>query len=102
MDFTYIVALMISVIVGFGIALVFITIKGQNLWKLFISAIIVAVIADFALLINWSHREEITAGFLLRDLAFFVSYGLIGCVVGALPVLGSRWLYRRFKRDQAF
>ena len=99
MDLTYFVALALSVIIGFASALVFIAARGRSYLRLATVALIVAVAADFALLIDWSHLEKMNATFLLTDAAFFAGYGLIGCVVGALPVLGSRGIYRRFRRS---
>lgn len=100
MDFTYFVGLALSVIIGFASALVFITVRGRSYLRLAAFSLIAAVAADFALLIDWRHAGEMTATFLLIDAAFFTVYGLIGCVVGALPVLGSRAVYRSFRRSR--
>lgn len=100
MDFTYFVAFALSVIIGFASALVFIAVRGRSYLRLAAFSLIAAVAADFALLIDWSRTDEMTATFLLTDAAFFAVYGLIGGVVGALPVIGSRLIYRRFRRSR--
>jgi hypothetical protein len=100
MDFTYFVALALSIIIGFASALVFIAVRGRSYLRLAGFAVIAAVAADFALLIDWSHANQMTAAFLVTDAAFFAVYGLIGCFVGALPVLGLRGLYRRVRRSR--
>ena len=98
MDFTYFLALALSIVIGFASALVFIAVRGRSYLRLAGFALIVAVSADFALLVDWSHADEMTAALLFVDAAFFAVYGLIGCVVGALPVLGLRAIYRRIRR----
>jgi len=60
--------------------------------------LLVAVIIDFALLVDWSRANEMTAAFLLTDAAFFAVYGLVGCAIGALPIIGARGLYRLVRR----
>ncbi len=101
MDFTYLVALFLSVIVGFASALVFAALRGKSLRRLFLSAVAFAVAVDFALLIDWGRWEEITANFIMTDAVFFLAYAVPGTAVGALPVLGLRWLYRRLKAEGA-
>lgn len=95
MDFTYLVALLLSVVIGFTGALVFIAMRGRSYWRLAISVLLVTVTADFALLLDWSKADEFTASFLLTDAAFFVGCGLVGSLIGPLPVLGLRAGYRR-------
>jgi hypothetical protein len=95
MDFTYLVALVLSVIIGFAGALMFIAMRGQSYRRFAISVVFVIVAADFALLVDWSRANEFTASFLLTDAAFFVGYGIVGGLIGALPVLGLRAAYRR-------
>ena len=97
MDFTYIVALCLSVLIGFASAVLFVAFRGRSYWRLAIPALLVAVAADFALLLDWSRANEFPASLLLADAVFFVGYGLIGCFIGALPVVGARAAYRRFK-----
>jgi hypothetical protein len=97
MDFTYIAALCLSVVIGFASAVLFVALRGRSYWRLAIPALVVAVAADFALLLDWSRASEFPASLLLTDAAFFVGFGLIGCLIGALPVLGVRAAYRRFK-----
>lgn len=99
MDFTYIAALFGSVIIGFVGALTFITFRGNSRRKLFLSAIAVTVALDFAFLIDWKRWDDITASFLLVDSAIFSIYAMFGTAVGAFPVLGMRWLYRRLKAE---
>jgi hypothetical protein len=95
MDFTYIVALFLSFVIGFVGSLVFIAIRGRSYWRLAISVLVTTLAADFALLLDWSRVNAFTASFLLTDLAFFLGYGVVGGVIGALPVLGLHTIYRR-------
>lgn len=95
MDFTYLVALFLSVVIGFAGALVFIAMRGRSYRRLAIAVLLVIVAADFALLLDWSRVNQFTLSLLLTDAAFFVGYGLLGGLMGALPVLGLRAAYRR-------
>lgn len=101
MDFTYLVALILSVVIGFAGALVFIAMRGRSYRRLVVSVLLVIVAADFALLLDWSRANEFTASILLADAAFFVGYGLVGGLIGALPVLSLRAAYRKLtiRRD---
>ena len=101
MDFTFIVALFSAVIVGFVSAIIFTIFRGRSRRKLFLSAIAITVALDFAFLVDRRRWEEITAGFLLLDAAFFSIYAMFGSALGAFPVLGMRWLYRRLKAENA-
>ena len=69
MDFTYYVAFVLSVVVGFVAALIFIALKGRSYWRLALSSLLIAVLADFALLVDWRHTNEMTLAFLLTDVA---------------------------------
>lgn len=101
MDLTYIVAGLISVVVGFVGGGIFVLVQGQSYRRLLAAAVAVAVVADFVLLLDWSRVAEITPTFLLTDLAFFTLYALVGCSLGALPLLGGRRLYRRLRKSGA-
>ena len=94
MDFTYLVALVLSLAVGFVGSLLFVAVHGRSFRRLIAVTLAVSIIADFALLIDWSRSDEITAAFLLTDAAFFIVYGSVGCALGALPVLAIRRVYR--------
>lgn len=94
MDFTYHVALALSVVIGFAGALIFVALKGRSYWRLALTTVLVAVFADFALLVDWRRANEMTAAFLRTDAAYFAVYGLVGCAIGALPVIGARWIFR--------
>ncbi|SRR5690606_3310619 len=93
MDFTYYVAFALSLVIGFVGALIFVMLKGSSYWRFALTTLLVAVFADFALLIDWSYADEMT-DVLLLDAAFFTAYGLVGCAIGAVPVLGARGIYR--------
>jgi hypothetical protein len=93
-DFTYLVAILISLAVGFSGSLLFVISRGRSYWRLVVSTLIATVIADFSLLIDWSRSDEITASFLLTDAAFFTGYGLVACTLGTLPVVALRGVYR--------
>lgn len=97
MDFTYIIAGFISLLVGFVGASVFVIVRGQSFWRLLAATVAVALAADFTLLLDWSHAAEMSASFLLVDLAFFTVYAFVGCPVGAALPLAGRALYRHFR-----
>ena len=59
-----------------------------------------SVIADFALLIDWSRSDEITTQFLLSDAYLFAMTGLMGGAIGAAPVLICYWVYRVAERRE--
>ncbi|QKG70598.1 hypothetical protein [Erythrobacter mangrovi] len=100
MDFTYIVAGIISVVVGVVGGSVFLLVQGQTFWRLLATTVPVAVVLDLALLLDWSRVEPITTSFLLTDLAFFTAYSLVGCSIGALPLVVARRLYRRLSNTE--
>jgi hypothetical protein len=101
MDFTYIAAGFISVVVGAVGGSIFLLVQGESYWRLLAATVSAAIVVDFALLLDWSRVERMTTTFLLTDLAFFTLYGLIGCSLGALPLLGARRLYRRLQTSDA-
>jgi hypothetical protein len=98
-DFTYIVALLFSLVVGFVGSVLFVLARGKYYWRFLVIAPTLTVIADFALMEDWSRASEFTAKFLLTDAALFALYAIVGCAVGALPVLGVHWFIRAVKRN---
>jgi hypothetical protein len=98
MDFTYIVAAFLSVVVGAVAGSLFILLKGLSFWRLLAVSVPAAIVIDFALLIDWSRMEQMTTVLLLTDFAFFTLYSLVGCSLGALPLLAGRQLYRRLRK----
>ncbi len=101
MDFTYIVAAIISFVVGIVGGGIFVLARGQSFRRLLAVTIPVAVLIDFALLLNWSRVDEMTTALFMTDLAFFMLYALVGCSLGALPFLAGRRLYRMFRKSGA-
>lgn len=101
MDFTFIVAGFISVVVGAVGGSLFLMVRGESFWCLLAATVPVAIVVDFALLLDWSQVEPMTTTFLLTDLAFFALYALVGCSLGALPLFGARRLYRRLQKSDA-
>ena len=101
MDFTGIIALWLNGIVGFVIALTFALCGRRNYALLFTTILGVSILADFALLVDWSRSDEITSEFLLDDAVLFAVTGLIGGAVGAAPVLLCFWIYQAAKRRDA-
>jgi hypothetical protein len=95
MDFTYFVALGLALVIGFVAAVIYVTRGGQSRRKLFGWALLASVAADFALLIDWTYVTEYPLWMFGLDLIFFVIYGLIGCAIGASPVLFVRRLFRK-------
>ncbi|MEO7384418.1 MAG: hypothetical protein ABIU18_05745 [Novosphingobium sp.] len=94
MDFTYFIAGFIALIIGLTAGAVFIAFKGKSKRRLFAAASAVAFALDWVLLINWAHIADAPAVILLFDLLFFAIYSIIGCVIGALPTLLIRYLWR--------
>ena len=101
MDFTGIIALFLNGIVGFVSALTFALRGSRNYALLFTTILGVSILADFALLVDWSRSGEITTEFLLNDAVLFAMTGLIGGVVGAAPVLLCYWIYQAAKKRDA-
>lgn len=92
MDFTYIVALFFSIIVGFVVFVVFAFAKAEAYWRWMAAATVLAVLLDFALLVDWRQINTVGPSILLIDLGFFTGYGAIGVMLGSLPVLAVRGL----------
>lgn len=101
MDFTYYAAFALSIVIGFVGALIFILLRGRSYWRFALVTLVAAVFADFALLVNWRYANEMTAEFLLTDAAFFAGFGIVGCAIGALPVIGTRGINRLIRGSQA-
>lgn len=101
MDFTYIVAAFLSLVIGFCSAAVFVAVRGRSSRKLIWIAAAVSVVSDFTLLIDWRGIGDMTPGMLIADLGFFILYAFIGCAFGAYPVLAVRNLLRRARRAGA-
>ncbi len=99
MDFTYLIAGFIGVVVGAIAGSLFLLMRGESFWRLLAVTVPISVVVDFALLLDWSRVEPMTTTFFLTDLAFFTVYALVGCSLGALPFLGARRLYRLLKSD---
>ena len=94
MDFTYLVAAFLSVLIGFAGAVIFTAIRSRSYGRLLVVTVAIALIADFALLLDWSRADAMTMDLLLTDLAFFSAYAVVGCSIGALFVLSVRQLFR--------
>lgn len=99
MDLTYFVAGFLALIVGFVGATIFVTAGGTSLWQLLAATVGVTLLTDFALLLDWGRTDQMTLGFLLTDLAFFTLYALVGCSVGAAPLIATRQLFRRLRKS---
>lgn len=95
MDFTYIVAAFLSLIMGFCSAVVFVAVGGRSPRTLIWIAMVASVIADFTLLLDWRRIGDMAPAVLVADLGFFILYAFIGCAFGAYPVLAVRRLLRR-------
>jgi len=100
MDFTYLIALVFALLVGFAGSLLFLAIRGRAYWRLIASTLAVSVIADYALLIDWSRVDQYDTEFVLLDAAFFFGYGVIGCSIGTFPALAARAIYRTVKERE--
>lgn len=98
MDFTYIVAAFLSLVIGFCSAAVFVTVRGRSPRKLIWITVVVSVVADLVLLVDWRRIGDMSAGTLAADLGFFILYAFIGCGFGAYPVLAVRSLLRRARK----
>ena len=99
MDFTYIIAGIISLLIGALGSGLFLLLRGESFWRLLAVTVPIAIVIDFALLLDWSQIEPMTTAFFLTDLAFFSVYALVGCSLGSLPLFGARQLYRFLKSD---
>jgi hypothetical protein len=100
MDFTYLIAGFVAIIVGVGGSVIFIIKRDRSFRLLLAWLIAVTVVIDFMLLVDWSHADSMTANLLLTDFAFFTLYALIGCPIGAVPVVAGRALYRKLRASR--
>jgi hypothetical protein len=100
-DFTYIIAGFLSVVVGAVGGTLFLLMRGESFGRLLATVVPIAIVVHFALLLDWSRIEPMTTTFFLTDLAFFTLYAVVGCSLGALPFLGARRLYRRLLKSDA-
>ena len=98
MDFTYIIAGFLAIVVGFAAGCVFVAFKGKSSLRLFAVASATAFALDWLLLINWAHVGEVPVIILVSDFAFFAIYSLIGCLIGASPPLLVRYIWRVWSR----
>lgn len=100
MDFTYFVAGFIAVVVGAVSGSLFLLVRGESFWRLLAVMVTITVLVDFALLLDWSRVEHMTTALLLTDMGFFTVYALVGCSLGALPLLATRGVYRRCRKAE--
>jgi hypothetical protein len=98
-DFTYVVARLFSLAVGFLGSGVFVLARGKSYRRFLVIAPTLTVLADFVWMEDWSRARNFTAGFLLTDAARLVLYAIIVCSIGALPLLGLHWFVRAVKRN---
>ncbi len=95
MDFTWLIALFIAVLVGMLRSLVAVLRKESFLWKNYFATVLMVFSLDLVLLIDWSEVEARTIGLVLLSCLFFALYSLIGCLVGSFPVLAGHWLVKK-------
>jgi len=93
MDFTYFIAGIIAIVVGFVVGVMFVAFKGKSSLRLIAVAFAIAFALDWILLINWAHNADAPATILLSDFLFFAVYSFIGCMIGAFPLLLGRALW---------
>ena len=101
MDFTWIIAGLIALIVGFLAGWVFVLIRGQSKFRLIVSALLVSLGLNGYALINWDHVDDVTLDFLLLDFAVIAAYSLVGCIVGTLPAVTARYIWRKLRAYRA-
>lgn len=94
MDLTYYAAGALSIVIGFVGALFLVGMKSRSYWRFALITLVASVFADCVLLVDWSHANEMTAVLLLTDAAFFTAYGLVGCAIGALPVVAAHGIFQ--------
>jgi hypothetical protein len=78
MDFTFLAAAFFSLLIGFIGTIIFVLTRGRSYLRLLFATVTTTVILDFALLLDWSRADEMTAEFLLTDFAFFMVYAVVG------------------------
>ena len=94
MDFTYYIAAILALIIGFVGSIIFVATRGRSKRRLIAFALVASLAVNFSTLINWSQVGGVSAGFLLVDFAFIIAFSFLGCVLGVLPILGLRMLWR--------
>jgi len=97
-DFTYFIAAVVALIIGFLGSIIFAVAKGHSKRRLMALALVVALAVNFSTLINWAYVGDLSAGFLLLDFAFIAAFSFFGCALGTLPILGIRKLWRSYSR----
>lgn len=98
MDFTFFIAGLIAMVVGFIASIVFIARNGKSFLRLIAVSAAIAFVLDWLLLINWTLISSMTGLILLLDTVFFALYSVIGCSIGALPLFLLRFAWRFFGR----
>lgn len=98
MDFTYFIAGFIGLVVGVLVSAAFVVAKARGpTWRLFAFAFLLTLVLDAILLINWSAVGRMPPAFIALDFGFISLYSLVGCLVGALPALAVRHVWRRWR-----
>jgi hypothetical protein len=98
MDFTYLLGGLISVLVGFAGAILFVAAKSESIGRFLLSVVVASVVLSFVMLMDWGFISQQPINFFASSLLIFVVYAVLGCCLGASPVIGARDLLRRFRR----
>lgn len=97
MDFTYFVAAFFGLAVGFVTASAFLIAKRGSWWSILAVSIVGAAALNAVMLFDWTKLNSLPLPFLIMDLSFVAAFTLIGCLIGAWPLLSARYIWRRWR-----
>jgi hypothetical protein len=98
MDFTYFIAAFLGLFVGFITAAAFLVAKRGSWRKVLVTAALGSMALNAILLINWAELDSLPPLLLLMDFGFIGIYTLVGCTIGAGPLIAARYAWRRQHR----
>ena len=97
MDFTYLVASFIAVVVGLVVGTLFVALRWGSKRRLLIVSFGVSLLLAGVLLIDWSQISSLPIEFVVLDLMMVALYAFVGCGVGTIPPLAVRRLTRAIR-----
>ena len=99
MDFTYLLAAISALMIGFFASCLYVLQGRGSKLRLIALTFAASLALNLTGLINWAHIGDLPPSFVLLDFALIASYTLIGCVLGMSPALILcalwQWLRRR-------
>jgi hypothetical protein len=97
MDFTYYLAGVIALVLGAIVSAAALMLKSWGAARVLAAAFAISVAVNLTSLLDWSQLGAIGLSWLTADIALIVLYSLIGSMVGAVPMLAARNVWRRWR-----